>query len=51
MTSSRGPRAGASRCSSDCRGDFDLEAGYVGSKSDHLLNDGMQNINYVPSGR
>jgi len=27
-----------------------LEAAYVGSKSDRLLNDGLQNINYVPFG-
>jgi hypothetical protein len=29
---------------------FTMEAAYVGSKSDRLLNDGLSNINYVPLG-
>ena len=29
---------------------FTMEAAYVGSKSDRLLNDGLSNINYVPFG-
>jgi hypothetical protein len=27
-----------------------VEAGYVGSKSDHLLNDGINNLNVIPLG-
>ena len=49
-TSSRGPRAGASRVQRRLPYQMTIEAGYVGSKSDRLLNDGINNLNIVPFG-
>ena len=49
-TSSRGRRAGASRVQRRLPYQMTIEAGYVGSKSDRLLNDGLNNLNIVPFG-